>query len=79
MPETGGARVCHHRMEQVPNWATFLSTECSDTESDALRRQERTGRPLGDDDFITRLESALGRSMRRQKPGPKGSTNARPK
>jgi hypothetical protein len=42
-------------------------------ESEALRRHERTGTPFGDDDFITRLESALGRSMRRQESGPKGS------
>ena len=66
-------------LELVPNWVTFLSTECSDTESEALPRHERTGRPLGDDDFISRLESALGRTIRRQKPGPKGSTNALPK
>jgi putative transposase len=66
-------------LELVPNWVTFLSTDCSATESEALRRHERTGRPLRDDDFITRLEAALGRSIRRQKPGPKGSTNAPPK
>ena len=60
-------------LEMAPNWLTFLSTECSDTESEGLRRHERTGRPLGDDDFITRLESALGRSMRCQKLGPRDS------
>jgi len=60
-------------LEMAPNWVTFLSTKCSGTESEALRRHERTGRPLEHDDFITRLESALGRSMRRQKPGPRGS------
>ena len=63
-------------LELAPNWVTFLSTECPDTECEAIRRHERTGRPLGDDDFITELEAALGRSMRRQKPGPKPSTNA---
>ena len=60
-------------LEMAPNWVAFLSTECSGTELEAFRRHERTGRPLGDDDFITRLESALGRSMRRKKPGPRGS------
>ena len=60
-------------LEMAPNWVTFLSTECSGTELETLRRHERTGRPLGDDDFITRLESTLGRSMRRKKPGPRGS------
>ena len=66
-------------LELVPNWVTFLSAECSDTESEVMRRHERTGGPLGDDDFIKKLESALGRSIRRQKPDPKPSTNAPPK
>jgi hypothetical protein len=43
------------------------SAKSSDTELEALPRLKRTGRPLGDDDFITRLESALGSSMRREK------------
>jgi len=64
--------------ELVPNWVTLLSTDCSATESEAFRRHERTGRPLGDDDFIARLESALGRSIRRLKPDPKGSPNVPP-
>lgn len=66
-------------MELVPNGVAFLSAQCSDTECQALRRHERTGRPLGDDVFIRTLESALGRSIRRQKPGRKGSTNPSPK
>ena len=37
----------------------------------ALRAQERTGRPLGDEDFLALLEQNLGRILRRQKPGPK--------
>ena len=61
-------------LEIAPDSVTFLSTELSDTECEALRRHERTGRPLGDDDFITRLEWALGRSMRRQEPVSRGST-----
>jgi len=36
-----------------------------------LREHERTGRPLGDDDFLARLEKRLGRVLRRQKPGRK--------
>ena len=37
----------------------------------ALRAHERTGRPLGDERFVERLESALGRRLKKQKPGPK--------
>lgn len=32
---------------------------------------ERTGRPLGDEIFIERLEKMVGRILRRQKPGRK--------
>ena len=32
----------------------------------------RTGRPLGTDSFIARLEKAIGCILRRQKPGQKG-------
>jgi hypothetical protein len=57
----------------------FLSTDCSDTESEVLRRYGRAGRRLRDDDFITRPESDPGRSMRGQETGWKGSTNVPPK
>jgi putative transposase len=63
-------------LELAGNWATFLSSGCSDEESEALRRHERTGRPLGSDDFLSGLEEALGRRMRRQKPGPRGLASA---
>jgi putative transposase len=39
----------------------------------ALRRHARTGRPLGDDVFVARLEKTLGRTFRRRKPGPPAS------
>jgi putative transposase len=62
-------------LESVGNWVTFLSVGFSDQESEALRRHERTGRPLGSDDFLSRLEVALARRIRRRKPGPKGSSS----
>ena len=36
-----------------------------------LRAAETTGRPLGSDDFVTRLEDLMRRRLRRQKPGRK--------
>ena len=36
-----------------------------------LREHERTGRPLGDEEFVVRLEKDLGRVLHRQKRGPK--------
>ena len=41
-----------------------------------LRRHERTGRPLGSDIFLRRLEKRLGRLLARLKPGPKPRLNA---
>ena len=36
-----------------------------------LRRHVRTGRPLGDETFVGRLEEMLGRALKARKPGPK--------
>jgi hypothetical protein len=49
----------------------YLATGMTDSDFDLLRRHEHTGRPLGDDSFLQRLESTLGRTPRRLKPGPK--------
>jgi len=37
-----------------------------------LQQHERTGRPLGNDTFIDKMEQTLGRVLRPQKTGPKG-------
>ncbi|MFW6107011.1 MAG: transposase [bacterium] len=52
-------------------WKDFLAGGLDPDEAELLRRHERTGRPLGAGRFIERLERALGRTLRRQKPGPK--------
>ena len=53
------------------DWISFLSAEVRDEDIAALRRHERTGRPLGGKKFLRRLERKLGRILRRGKPGPK--------
>ncbi len=58
-------------LELVENWVTFLAEEYSEAEAEAIRRHERTGRPLGNDDFLSKLELTLDRSVRPRKPGPK--------
>ena len=40
-------------------------------ERDRFRLHERTGRPLGDEAFLMRIEELTGRVLQRQKPGPK--------
>jgi len=36
-----------------------------------LQLHERTGRPLGSDGFLTRLEKAIGRILKPKRPGRK--------
>jgi putative transposase len=59
-------------LQLVHNWRRLLTRVLRDEDLEALRAHERTGRPLGDDTFLTSLEKKLGRILKRQKPGPKG-------
>jgi putative transposase len=43
----------------------FLSST-SDNELDAIRKHERTGRPLGGDNFLSLLEEKISRKKRSQ-------------
>ena len=53
------------------DWGAFLEQETSSGDVGALRRHERTGRPLGGPAFVDMVESQLGRCLRRNTPGPK--------
>ena len=61
---------CKPGAERVHDWQTFLA-ENADGAMEALRRHGRLGRPLGSDDFIARLESISGRTLRPRKVGRK--------
>lgn len=58
-------------LARVPDWAAFLRQGLSAAEEKAIGRGERTGRPVGGPKFVARLERRLGRTLARQKPGPK--------
>ncbi len=58
-------------LDLVPDWAAFLADGLDDPQAAALRGHERTGRPLGDNGFIARLENQLGRVLAKRKPGPR--------
>ncbi|MCJ7602218.1 MAG: transposase [Desulfobulbaceae bacterium] len=57
----------------IPDWEGLLSRELTEKEYETLRRHERSGRPLGDDNFLSRLEKLTDRVLRKQKPGPKNN------
>ncbi len=58
-------------LEMVGDWSQFLSEDLAEHDAERLRMHERTGRPLGDDGFIARIERLLGRDIRKRKPGRK--------
>ncbi len=58
-------------LQLIPDWRTLLDSGMSENEIIVLRRHERTGRPLGDDTFLRRVEGLAGRLLHRLKPGPK--------
>ncbi len=58
-------------LPMAPNWRRLLTSAIREGELKALRAHERTGRLLGDKNFLALLEQNLGRTLRRQKPGPK--------
>jgi putative transposase len=58
-------------LEQVGDWHEFPAEGLSIEEAEELRRHERSGRPLGSEGFVARLEGMPGRLLRPQKPGPK--------
>lgn len=60
-------------LQRVADWPGLLSRGLAEDERDAIRRGERTGRPLGAAAFVARLEKRLGRVLARRKPGPKPS------
>lgn len=57
----------------IPDWHELLATDLSTEEYETLRRHERSGCPLGSDDFIVKLEKLTSRVLRRQKPGPRSN------
>lgn len=55
----------------VEDWASFLAQGLDEGEAEAIRRGERTGRPIGDKAFIETLEAETGRALSPRKAGRK--------
>ena len=53
------------------DWHDYLMQPFPAEQWDALRKHERTGRPLGADAFVADLERRTGRCLRPQPRGPK--------
>ena len=59
-------------------WRKELAEGLTDAEMDRLRVRTRTGRPLGSDSFLSRLEARLGRRVRALPVGRPRKTKQRP-
>ncbi len=57
-------------LELVRDWPAFLARGKAQR-FDAVRTQERTGRPRGGEDFAQKISQGVGRDLTRKKPGRK--------
>ena len=58
-------------LNRAPDWQGLLDSALPQADWEAIRRGERTGRPLGAAQFVARIEAQLGRTLAPQKPGRK--------
>jgi hypothetical protein len=56
-------------LEMVNDWGGFIGEEITGEEMERFRQHERTGRPMGDMDFIEGIEKSSCRVLRPKKPG----------
>lgn len=54
--------------EMVDDWASFLHQQDTEAQQRVIKGT-RTGRPVGSDDFVARLENATGRTLQPNTPG----------
>jgi len=64
-------------LDVVGEWCAFLACGLDREKVESIRHHERTGRPLGDDAFVTMVENALGRVLRPRKAGRKPKTGTK--
>lgn len=62
-------------IEEITNWKDYLLDDSDDKKSNLFVGYVDTGRPLGDKEFIEKIERVVGRVLRQKKPGPKKKRN----
>jgi putative transposase len=58
-------------LEEITDWSEWLAGDNNVEQEKRLRSRTCTGRPCGDEDFLKRIESVVGRPLGPRKPGPK--------
>ena len=56
--------------EQIRDWSEYLSKP-DEREGKEFLKHAKTGRPMGAESFLSRLEELTGRVLMKAKPGPK--------
>ena len=57
-------------LTRVTDWSKYLAEGTTGEDAELIERHRRSGRPLGSEQFISKLESLLGRRLAPQRPGP---------
>jgi putative transposase len=63
-------------LERVRDWSSYLSSGDPVESDEVIERHTRTGRPLGSEAFVERLEVATGRSLAPKPPGRRAQQKA---
>ena len=58
-------------LSMIGDWSALLNSAMREEDLSDIRHHTRTGRPLGDETFLARLEGMVGRALKPQKRGPK--------
>lgn len=58
-------------LDIVDDWRKFLLAPTDREQSHELRLHERTGWPLGSEQFVAGIEALTGITLRKQRPAPK--------
>ena len=58
-------------IREISDWAGYLADGDNGEDINLFTRHTEVGRPLGDGDFIEKIEKITGRFLRKNKPGPK--------
>ena len=60
-------------LQRVPEWKKFLDKGIEKDEKEKIEKHIRTGRPLGSESFLKKLEEVTGRNLFPRKRGPKSN------
>lgn len=59
--------------QEIKDWSVYLQQTEEETRINLFRKHTRTGRPLGKEEFLDKIEKITGRTLKMKKPGPKSN------